>query len=124
MSGPVIREATAGDLEAYYGERPKRSMKAYVAVLDGEPIGIAGVTYDLRGRDARVKLFSEMKPEMRPYRKAMVKGARLMLKAFGVPGMVAVANPEERGSGRFLAKLGFIPAAMTPHGQLFVYGGR
>lgn len=123
MSTPVIRQATADDLVAYFGAAPRQSMRAYVAVVDGRPVGIAGVSYEFRGRDARVKLFSEMKPEMRRHKKAIVRGARAMLEAFGAPGMVAVANPEEKGACRFLAALGFRPGHDTPNGRLFVYEG-
>ena len=121
---PVIREATADDLAAFYGEAPKQSMRAYVAVLDGEPIAVAGVAYDVRAQSGRVKLFSEMKPEMRHHRKAIIRGARIMLENLGARGMVAVANPEEKHSRKLLSRLGFIPGAMTPQGQTFVYGGR
>ncbi len=41
MSTPVIRQATADDLVAYFGAAPKQSMRAYVAVVDGKPVGIA-----------------------------------------------------------------------------------
>jgi hypothetical protein len=123
VSAPVIRQATADDLIAYYGEAPQHSMKAYVVILDGKPIGIAGVSYQVREEAGRVKLFSEMKPEMRRYKKTMLKGAREMLKAFAVPGMVAVANPEEGNSRKLLASLGFVPGVVTPDGQVFVYAG-
>ena len=50
-------------------------------------------------------------------------GARAMLKEFALPGMVAVANPEESGSCRLLSALGFRAGVDTPNGRLFVYEG-
>jgi hypothetical protein len=99
-----IRPATQKDAEAFYGKKPIKSMRAYVAVLDGEPIGIGGV---FRDSDAFVA-FSEMKPEMRKYPKDIVRGYRMIfdiIKKYNV--VYAIANKQENNARKLITKLGF-----------------
>lgn len=118
---PEIRQATAEDLVAFYGYPQERSTKAFVAVLDGKPVAIAGVCYEGRGRPPR--FYSEMKPEMRPYRKAIVRGARLMLDSLRGMHALAIASQEEPGSVRLLLHLGFKYLASNSQGDIFVWRG-
>lgn len=104
MPQPEFRPASAADLEAFYGHPPPYSMKAWVAVLDDQPIAVAGVAY-VRGMPPR--MFSDLKPSMRAYRKAIVKGARRMLGAMEGITALTVADPSETGSRRLLERLGF-----------------
>jgi len=85
-----IRPATAADIAAYYGSSVAPTVRAVVAVMDGKPVGIAGVKYE-RGA---LMAFSEIRNEMRPHRKAIVKGARMavdMIRRIGAP-VYAVGN--------------------------------
>lgn len=95
-------------------------MRAFVAVLNGQPIAVAGLAYE-RGRPAY--LFSDMKPAMRPYRRAIVRGARAMLAAMPRLPLLAVANCDEPNAGRFLERLGFRWIATTARGEIFRFDG-
>lgn len=100
---PELRPATPGDIEAFYGGAPHPEMRAYVAELEGRVIGIGG-TYRHDGRDVA---FSDLKPEMKRYRRAIVEGARLFQREFGA--CIALADPQEPGAERLLTRLGFQP---------------
>lgn len=116
MGAPIIREATARDVEAFYGWPHPRSMRAFVADLDGRPIAIAGLAYQPYGPPF---LFSEMKPEMRRFPKAIVRGARTMLDAMkGVPAF-AVASTKEPRAAKLLARLGFVHAGTCGQGEVY-----
>jgi hypothetical protein len=115
MTEPLIRPATAADLERFYGAPPARTMRAWVAVLDGEPLAVAGIAYQSIGQPPY--LFSDLKPEMRRHRKAIVRGARQMLAAVARPGLMAIAG--EAGSPRLLTRLGFVHVGTTPQGEIY-----
>ena len=110
-----ILPATAIDIETFYGEPPKRSMRAFVGLADGVPLACFGLYYDT----GRMVLFSDIKPEARRYRKTLVSGAfRVMdlARELGVP-VHAVAGCVD-GSVRLLERLGF-----TRQGNLYVWEG-
>ena len=120
MSQPEIRPATAADLAAYYGEPPRRTMRAWVAVLDGKPIAVAGVAYEA-GKPHY--LFSEMRPEMKRYRKAILRGGRRVLE--DTKGMRLLASCSSPGASRFLVHLGLRFLTDTVDGRMiFEWGGR
>jgi hypothetical protein len=117
VTAPEIRPATADDLARFYGSPPERTMRALVAVLDGEPIAVAGIAYQRPGQPPY--LFSDLKPEMRRHRKAIVKGARQMLRDLARPGLVAIAG--EPTAPRLLARLGFRHVTTTSQGEIYEY---
>ena len=121
MIGPIIRPATAADLAVFYGAIPGRSVRALVAELAGKPIAIAGIAYQQDG--APPYLFSDMKPEMRRFPVAIIKGAREMLKRLARPGLAAVADPSKPNAGRVLASLGFVHVASGPQGEIYLFRG-
>jgi hypothetical protein len=122
MSGPEIRPATEADLDDFYGHRPAQTVRALVAMLDDRPIGITGIAYP-RGGSAEPYLFSDWTPELRRRPKTLVKGARSMLRNFAVPGLRAVAAPDEPGAPRLLRRLGFISSGRNAVGEIFTYRG-
>lgn len=59
--------ATTADIDAYYGERPRPTMRAIVIHLNEVPVAIIGLYFDA----GRMMAFSEYKPELEPYLKSM-----------------------------------------------------
>jgi hypothetical protein len=116
---PEIRPATAADLARFYGQAPQRTMRALVAILEGEPVAVAGIAYQKPGQQPYI--FSDLKPEMRRHRKAIVRGARAMLAQLARPGLMALAG--EPTSPRLLTRLGFRRVATTADGELYQYEG-
>lgn len=101
-----LKTATAKDAYNFYGKAPSNSFKGIVAVDGDKVIGIGGLFYTKDGLIA----FSDMKPEMRQYKKAMVKGCRMimeMVRDSSTP-VYAVANDKEPKATRLLERLGFV----------------
>lgn len=116
---PIIREATAADLAAFYGKAPARTVRAMVAVLGDDPIAVCGLAY--QGGGLPLLLFSEMKPEMRRFPKMILKGARAALALARGVSAVAVANPDEALSPKLLRHLGFVPSGRCDRGEVFAW---
>lgn len=116
---PVVRPATMNDLARFYGEKPKRTMRAWVMILGDEIIGVGGVKYP--GGMHQPFLFSDIKPEAKQYPMAMVKGALQGLKALGAARILAIASPEEPNSIKLLTLLGFKHFATSTDGLVFQY---
>lgn len=101
----VTRRATQLDLETYYGDRNHGTMKAYVAEMDGELVGVVGVVRDRNcGR-----YFCDFKPELQPHLRSItimraVKASLRFADEYRGP-LVAVADDAE--SCRLLNRLGF-----------------
>lgn len=101
---PTIVPASQRHL-AELGEHPKGSGRAFAGILDGRVLGIVGYY----GQRDQLVLYSKVLPEGRRWKKAIVRAARMALKAAlarHVP-IVAVADPEIPGSARMLEALGF-----------------
>ncbi len=98
-----FRYATAADVDRYYGERPAKTIRAIVVLLDTEPVGIVG----LANEGDRYVAFSEYKPELEPHLKSMpvlraVKAAQRMFLTATLPVVVCnTTNPA------LLKRLGF-----------------
>ena len=106
MTKCELRTATTKDAYNFYGRMPTNSFKGIVAVEGDKVIGIGGLFYT----KSNLIAFSDMKPEMRPYKKAMVKGCRIimdMVKNAEVP-VYAVANSNEPTAKNLLKRLGFV----------------
>lgn len=104
----TYRFATAADLDAYYGERPAQTVRAVILALDDEPAAVVG----LANEGGYYKLFSEYKPQFKPYLRSMttlraIKAVMRMIKQARLP-VVAVEQPNEPDSPRLLARMGFV----------------
>lgn len=62
-----FRYATSADIDRFYGERPRPTMRAVVAMMDGEPMGVIG----LAKRGEVLHAFSEYKPQIATHLKCM-----------------------------------------------------
>lgn len=101
----VIKLATANDLEAFYGERPKGATRATVAVLDDKVVGVIGIT---RGADYGL-FFSEFSAELKPYLRSVtimrtIKSSLSYCEQYHGP-VLAVAEDAE--GCRIMHRLGF-----------------
>lgn len=115
-SGPVGRPATGADVYEFYGESPPpKAMRAWVAELDGRIVGIGGLYYGPNG----VCLFSEMKDELRPYKKFIVQSARFLVELARPLQAAVVADANIAGSERLLERLGLLPAFDVEYGKVF-----
>ncbi len=99
------RRATQRDLETYYGGPPAGSMRAYVAIMDGELVGVVGV---VRERTYG-KYFCDIRPELQPHLRSItimraVKASLRFADEYRGP-LIAVADDAE--SCRLLNRLGF-----------------
>lgn len=114
---PEIRTATARDIEAFYGERPPFTMRALVADLDGEIIGIGGVAY----YPNKIVAFSEIKPKFRKYKKTIYKAAKMVCKIVDKYGAsaLAISSESEKNSGELLARMGFVHIGKTSQGDIY-----
>jgi hypothetical protein len=117
-----VRPATAADIAAVYGEPPKRSMRAYAALVDGEAIAVAGVYY----YPDQVVAFSRINPAYEHLRTGLGRGALKviqMLKNMNVP-VLAVAEPGKETAPAFLERCGFEHMKTTKQGEVYVWRHR
>jgi hypothetical protein len=87
------------------GERPRGAGRAYAAVRGADVLGVCGYYHD----EGRLILYSKVKPELRRWRKVIVRGARLAMAAASrvrAP-VAALAQEDIPGSARMLQALGF-----------------
>ena len=115
MSGPTLRPARAGDFEALYGEPPAFTIKAYAAEIDGRVVGIGGIQYI----GSQPVLFSRMADELRPFKKFIVRSARLAGELAREAKAAAVANPNEPRSCHLLRRLGLTWVGTVEEGEVF-----
>lgn len=104
MIQPIVRLATDDDVRAFYDGPLPLTVKAWVADLDGKVIGIAGMVYD-HGMPAY--LFAGMKPEMKRYKRTIVRASKMVLDAFRHVPAGAFVDPKIPNARRFLEHLGF-----------------
>lgn len=117
MASVTIRRATAADIAAFYGEPPKRTMRAFVGILDGKPVGLAGIYY----REGQIVAFSETKPEMQGFRHAIGRGALAvigMLRRMNLP-VLALAQQDIPTAPGFLERCGFEHVDTTCQGEVY-----
>ena len=122
MTKCKLKTATAKDAFEFYGKAPSNSFKGIVAVEGGKVIGIGGIFHN----KTNLVVFTDMKPEMRQYKKAIVKGCRMimnMVKEANRP-VYAIANPDEPTAEKLLEKLGFVHTGLeNEFGETLVWGG-
>ena len=74
-SEPILVPVTQEIAERYWEGTPPYSFRGIAAVLEGEPIGIAG----LFRAYGKMWAFSGFKPALRPYRKVRVKAVKKLV---------------------------------------------
>lgn len=117
------RLATASDIDAYYGSRPIQTIRAVVLTLNDAPSMIFGLAYEGR----HIKAFSEYKPEYKPYLRSMatlraIKAVMRWVEQSRLP-VVAVAQPDEPDSPRFLERIGFVFLYPADDGDVYEWRG-
>ena len=105
----TVRLATGADVDAYFGFRPQNSLKAYVALLDGEPMGLVGVSRETYWQGGYGKYFADFKDELQPYLRSIpimraVKKSLKWCDEYRGP-MISIAQHAE--GCRMLHRLGF-----------------
>ena len=99
------RVASAEDIERFYGTKPRATLRALVAEMEGKIVGVIGVS-----REGDVgKFFSDFSPELEPYVRSItimraVKESLNLVRQYRGP-VVAIAEHGE--SCRILNRLGF-----------------
>ena len=118
-----FRTATTKDALDFYGKKPPNSFKGIVAVKDEKIIGIGGLFY----MKTNVVVFSDIKPEMRSHKKAIVKGLKIIMNMVkdSNRAVYAIACPDEPTSKKLLNKLGFTPTGQKNEiGETLVWGDK
>lgn len=101
-------QATPELARAYWGKDPPFSFRGYVALLDGEVVGIGGVSYVMGHAIA----FSEGKPELMKRRKDVVTCFRFLAMYLDKWAGRLYAECALPTSPRVLERLGFLPTDM------------
>lgn len=107
----TIEPANIKHAKEFYGDQYTKSFKGYVALLDGKVVGIGGISFSKNN----MMLFSDIKDELRPYKRDIVKGVYIlkdMVEKINYP-VVAIASKEERLSEKLLDRLGFSPSGYS-----------
>lgn len=115
---PIIRAATSADLDEFYGDaRPSASMRAIVVELDGKVAGIAGISY----HGDMMTAFSKMDDSLRSYPVTIMKAAKRFTGILNKHGrnVFAIAACYEKGSDRFLKRVGFTFVGETSGGRVY-----
>jgi hypothetical protein len=106
MSKIVVRPATREDIEAFSDIAAKVTIRAFVAVRDGEILGLGGIARH-RGRWFG---FVDLEPELRPHKMLIMRAAKRFLAAArrdGIQYIYAEVSPEEPRALAWLTSLGF-----------------
>jgi hypothetical protein len=114
-----IRPATAEDFRVLYGNPPRKTMRAYTAVYDGQPVAVAGIYY----YPDQVVAFSKILPEYAHLKAGLGRGALKvlrMLKDINKP-VLAVAEPDIPTSAEFLERCGFEYIHTTSQGKVYIW---
>lgn len=103
MAVVELRAATRSDLLEFFGAVPA-SMRAIVARVDGEIMGIAGIKYTAAGLVA----FSDAKPGAERFPVSMVRMARMLVKIMGDIEAPIYALSSQPTAPALLERLGFV----------------
>lgn len=115
MARVELRPVRSGDYEAIYGEPLKHSIRGWVATVDGEPKGIAGVAYV----GGQVNAFSRSLPGLPKSWIARGAIATLrLIRELNCP-VLAIADPEIPTSHDFLERCGFEHVTTNTQGEVF-----
>ncbi|MFK7942613.1 MAG: hypothetical protein AB8B85_06850, partial [Paracoccaceae bacterium] len=96
---------------------PPVSMRAWVADLDGEVIGMAG--HYMHGEF--VMVFSTMTEKMREFPITIMRASRDFMASFRRTGLpaICVASPDEENSCAFLERLGWSHIGTGDLGEVY-----
>jgi hypothetical protein len=112
---PIIRPATAEDLERYFPGVAKPTVKAWVGELDGELLGIGGIAFC----NGRWFGFCDLREKSRRYKLTIGKTAKMIMgevQKQGIKFIYADVSKTEPGAMRWLQSLGF---SLDPRSMYF-----
>jgi hypothetical protein len=118
---PVVRPATAEDINTYFPDMDKPTVRAWVGELDGRLLGIGGFAL-VKGRWYG---FCDLTKEARPYKLKIVRTAKMIMneaRKQGIRYLYASLDENERGAKRWVESLGFVQDSRTLH--LYRWGGK
>jgi len=111
--------ATPALLRAFYGDGPRPTLRGYVFMKDGEPIGVAG----LKSEQGMQVLFSDTKPDatisaMEKWRcaKMVMAACRTLTKP-----VFAMVELGDFRSQKWIRSLGFGLVRATAQGELYAW---
>ncbi len=122
MTKPSLRNATIEDYETFYGHKPKVTIRAVVAELDGKVVGIGGIAYYKN----QMVAFSEIRDDLRKYPVFIMKAAKRIAKLLDKHGKsaVAIACPKEGNSQAMLERVGFTKISSTEEQETYQWLSR
>jgi hypothetical protein len=106
----TLAYATKEDVEEFYGAPSLYSCRAVIARLDDKPVGLGGV-YRV-GKNMVV--FSEIREEMRPYKKDILRACRMamgIIKRYTT--VIAYPDPNQATADTFGNHFGFMHTGVT-----------
>ena len=109
----TTRPATAADLEALYGHRPDKTVKALVAVYQDRVVAIGGVMIE----PGAVYAFSDIAPGTAYTPRAALRFAREVVRHAVSAGHVRAVSTT--ANEHFLNRLGFRHAGPSEHGDIY-----
>ena len=100
-----MRQATAADIDEFFGQRPRRTLRAFAVEMDGRVEGVVGVSREKEFG----KFFADYSEALEPHLRSItvmraVKKAMELVKSYGGP-VISVASHGE--GARLLTRLGF-----------------
>lgn len=104
----TIEPATMAYAKEFYGDQCNKSFRGYVALLGGKVIGVGGLSFE----NETMMLFSDIKEELRPFKRDIVRGFHILERMVAKTNypIVAVADKKEKLSERILTRIGFTPS--------------
>ena len=101
----TVRNATAADILAFYGGPTPGTLRALVAEMDGEVVGVIGIVRERQWG----KFFSDSKPKLQPHLKSItimraIKRALRFCEEYRGP---VLAQAHDAESCRLMHRLGF-----------------
>jgi len=108
-----FRPTVTADIAKLIDQPLPHRIRAITATLDGEVIGIGGIGYR---PDSTVIAFAHMSEKLRKYPAAVHRAGRLgmaLIRASGVPMVVAEAQEGNPAAERWLLRFGFRPAEIS-----------
>ena len=85
-----IRPVTQDDIVAVYGRPLPFTVRGFAGVLDEEVIGVAGIMF------ARPpQAFCKFTIELKPYRRELIRGIRMLRKLLNEQAVPVYATPDE-----------------------------
>lgn len=113
--GLIVRWATADDLRQFYGDNIGPSVRARVAEMSGEIVGVVG----WRMVNGIAHVFSEIRPALKAHPRRIVNEARRVMAM--LPHAVCVADPSIKNAPRFLIWLGWQHIGCTSFGEVYAW---